>query len=103
MLGRSIGLTDEEMAAMAEPETCASFDETDRLVLRYAEQSTRRITVPDALYAELAARFSKQELVELGMTVALAALVNRMHATFTTDLDPATHAAVGAPSCPIGR
>ena len=88
---------------MAEPETCASFDATDRLVLRYAEKSTREIRIDDALFAELSARFSRQELVELGMTVALAALVNRMHATFTTDLDPATHAAVGAPSCPIGR
>ena len=103
MLGRSIGLSDAEMAAMAEPETCASFDATDRLVLRFAEQSTREIRIDDALYAELARRFSKQELFALGMTVALAALVNRMHATFATDLDPATEAAVGAPSCPIGR
>ena len=104
MLGQSVGLTDEEMAAMAEPDTCASFDATDRLVLRYSEVLTREHRVSDALYAELEARFPCEELLELCMTVALAALVNRVHATFRTDVDDSTRAQVGeAPFCPIGR
>ena len=104
MLGRSVGLTDEEMAAMAAPDTCASFDATDRLVLRYSEVLTRENQVSDALYAELAARFPREELLELCMTVALSALVNRVHATFRTDVDGATRAQVGdAAFCPIGR
>jgi hypothetical protein len=38
------------------------------------------------------------------MTVALAAMVNRVHAVFRTDLDDPTRAAVtDAPACPIGR
>ena len=104
MLGRSVGLSDEEMAGMAEPETVATFDDTDRLVLRYAETSIRDIKIPDELYAKLAARFPKQELIELAMTVALAALVNRVHATFQTDLDESTREQVAdGPACPIGR
>jgi alkylhydroperoxidase family enzyme len=104
MLGRSVGLTDEEMAAMAEPDTCASFDETDRVVLRYAEVLTRENRCDDALYAELAKRFPTIELLELSFTVGLSNLVNRVHATFRTDLDEATRAQVGdAPLCPIGR
>ena len=89
---------------MAEPDTCASFDATDRLVLRYSEVLTREHRVSDALYAELEARFPREELLELCMTVALAALVNRVHATFRTDVDDSTRAQVGeAPFCPIGR
>jgi alkylhydroperoxidase family enzyme len=103
MLGRSVGIGDEEMAGMAEPETVGTFDETDRLVLRYAEQSTRQIRIDDELYAALAASFDERQIIELAMTVGLAALVNRVHATFLTDLDPHTRAAVGSPSCPIGR
>jgi alkylhydroperoxidase family enzyme len=104
MLGRSVGLTDEEMAAMADPDRCASFDATDRLVLRYSEVLTRENQVSDALYAELATRFPREELLELCMTVALSALVNRVHATFRTDVDEATRAQVGdAAFCPIGR
>jgi alkylhydroperoxidase family enzyme len=104
MLGRSVGLRDEEMAAMAEADRCASFDATDRLVLRYSEQLTRENKVDDALYAELAARFPQQELLELCFTVGLAALVNRIHATFHTDVDESTQTAVAdGPMCPIGR
>ena len=89
---------------MAEPATVSSFDDVDRLVLRYAETSIREIKIPDELYAKLAARFPKQELVELAMTVALAALVNRVHATFQTDLDESTKQSVAdGPVCPIGR
>ena len=104
MLGRSVGLSDEEMAGMAEPETVSSFDDTDRLVLRYAETSIREIKIKDELYKKLAARFPKQELIELAMTVALASLVNRIHATFQTDLDGSTKEQVAdGPACPIGR
>ena len=103
MLGLSVGLTKEEMAAMPAPETCTSFDETDRLVLRYSEVLTRENRVDDQLYAQLAARFPREELVELCLTVALSAMVNRVHATFRTDLDESTHALVGNldVACPL--
>lgn len=104
MLGQSVGLTNEEMASMAVPETCASFDETDRLVLRYADVLTRENRCEDALYAELAQRFPKIELLELSFTVGLSNLVNRVHATFRTDVDASTLASVAdGPVCPIGR
>ena len=104
MLGRSVGLQDEEMAAMADWATGPLFDDTDRLVLRYAEVLTRENRVSDALYAELEVQFRRDELLELCMTVGLAALVNRVHATFHTDVDDSTRAQVGdAPFCPIGR
>jgi alkylhydroperoxidase family enzyme len=104
MLGRSIGISDDEIAAMAESQTSALFDATDRLVLRYAETLTRENRVSDELYAELTARFPQDQLVELCFTVGLAALVNRIHATFRTDVDGVTQAAVGeAAFCPIGR
>lgn len=89
---------------MAEPDSVDSFDETDKLVLRFAETSVRDIRIPEALYEKLAARFSNDELYELALTVGLSSLVNRMHAMFRTDLDDDTRNQVGAaPSCPIGR
>lgn len=103
MLGRSVGLKDEEMAAMAAPESCASLDATDRLVLRFAEELTRHNRVDDDLFAELEATFSQDELLELAMTVGLSAMVNRVHATFKTDVDSETQDSVAdAPACPIG-
>lgn len=96
-------MTDDEMAAMARPESCSTFDVTDRLVLRYAEVLTRENRVDDALYAELAARFSNEEQVDLCATVGLSSMVNRFHATFRTDVDEATQSGAGDFSfCPIG-
>lgn len=89
---------------MADWDAVPMFDDTDRLVLRYAEVLTRENRVSDALYAELEARFPCEELLELCMTVGLAALVNRVHATFHTDVDDSTRAQVAdAPFCAIDR
>jgi alkylhydroperoxidase family enzyme len=104
MLGRSVGLSNEEMGWMAEAEASPLFDATDRLVLRYSDLLTRENRVPDDLYAEMAACFSKDELVELCFTVGLSNLVNRVHATFQTDLDGSTKTEAGDVAfCPIGR
>ena len=89
---------------MAQAEASPLFDETDKLVIRYAEVLTRTCKVSDELYRQLEARFTRDELVELCFLVGLAALVNRVHATFATDVDAMTRASVGdAPFCPIGR
>ena len=102
MLGLSVGLSEDEIAAMAAPEKCTSFDTTDCLVLEYAEMLTRENRVLDALYARLSEQFDKTELMELAGTIGLAAMVNRLHATFMTDLDGATVDAVGdAASCAL--
>ena len=95
-LGSSVGLADEELSWLngwqdAPP---ALFDATDRLVLRYTDELTRTVTVSDALWQELAARFSTTELFELCFTIGLAGLVNRVHATFHTDVDERTSARV---------
>jgi alkylhydroperoxidase family enzyme len=92
------------MAAMADWESSALFDDSDRLVLRYTEVRTRDNKVDGALYAELEARFPKKELVKLSVAAGLVGFVNRMHATFHTDLDQSTADEVGdAGFCPIGR
>ena len=104
MLGRSVGITDEQFAGMAESAGSPHFDAIDRLVLRYAEELTRENRVSDALYAELAERFPPDELLELCMTVSLAGFVNRVHATFQTNVDDSTGEYLGdVPACPIGR
>lgn len=92
------------MAAMAEAQQSPLFDARDKLVLRYAEALTRTCRVSDELYRELEAHFAREEIVELCFLVGLSNLVNRVHATFQTDVDAATRASVGdAAFCPIGR
>ncbi|MDZ7685302.1 MAG: hypothetical protein U5O39_10145 [Gammaproteobacteria bacterium] len=90
MLGLSVGRTSEEIAALGSPETCDSFDETDKLVLCYTDTLTRENHVDDVLYEALSATFHREELIELCMAVAMAGMVNRVHATFHTEVDRTT-------------
>jgi len=78
-----------------EPEACTSFDDTDRLVLRYSEVLTRENKVDDAMFKALQEKFSEAQIMELALTVGLSALVNRVHATGGTDVDARTREYIG--------
>ena len=58
---------------------------SELLVGAREQLATRR--VDDALYGRAEAHFSREELVRLTMTIALAGMVNRVHAAFRTLLD----------------
>lgn len=75
---------------MADWRSSERFDAGDRLVLEFAETLTLHNRVDDELYARLEAYFERKQLVRLAMTIALAGMVNRIHATFDTEVDAAT-------------
>jgi hypothetical protein len=52
-----------ERGWMSDAESSPLFVATDRLVIRYAEALTRENRVDEKLYAELAARFPREELL----------------------------------------
>lgn len=64
---------DDPQAAAADP----AFSGDERLVIAYAIAMTRSIEVPDALFAELRARFNATEIVELTAAIAAYNLVAR--------------------------
>ena len=69
-------------------------------MLQYTDAITRNNFVDDALYAALREQFDQTEMMKLCITVSFANLVNRVHATFRTDVDAPTLAAVAdAPFC----
>ena len=90
MLGRSVGLTENELRSMGDTKMCDSFSDADLCVIGYSEQLTMNNVVSDEMYARLDKYFSQEQIVELSMTVGLSAMVNRVHATFKTDVDTDT-------------
>jgi alkylhydroperoxidase family enzyme len=95
-LGRSVGLSEEQLAGLASHElTEPPFSPTEQLVVRYARRLTRLEPIDDALYAELQRTFTLQEIMELCFTVGISNAVNRFHATFHTPLDDRTRDALG--------
>ena len=75
--------------------------------MRYAQCSTRDIAIDDETYNALTHHFSTQQIIDICLTVGLSNIVNRFHATFLTDVDETTLAAVEAGNqlaggvCPI--
>lgn len=102
MLGRSVGLSDEEIRGIREWSDSELFDAKDRAVLAFTDSLSRDNNVSDDLYKQLEKWFSETEIMKLCITVSFAGLVNRVHATFLTELDDATLDAVSdAPFCLI--
>jgi alkylhydroperoxidase family enzyme len=70
-VGSELGIPDEKLIALLDWEASSLFDETERLVLEYADSVT--ITdrdVSDDLFARLRARFDDDAIVELTEIVA---------------------------------
>jgi hypothetical protein len=72
-------------------------DET--AILSHAQRSTSMDTIDEATYADLARQFTTEQMIEIGFTVRLSNMINRVHAAFSTELDPLIRDAVGD-SCP---
>ena len=72
------------------------YDARQAAIVRYAQKSTRLEPIDDRTYDNLARHFSAQQIMDICLTVGLSAMVNRFHATFQTDVDETTIAAVEA-------
>ncbi len=91
MLGRSVGLTEEQLSHLGDdPLPEGVYSPSEAAIVRYAVQSTLRITIDDAMYAELAKHFTKQQIIDICLIVGQSNVVNRFHATFLTDVDEST-------------
>jgi len=103
MLGRSVGLTEEQLAHLGDdPLPEGVYSPSEAAIVRYAQQSTLRITIDDDLFAELARHFTREQMIDICLIVGQSNVVNRFHATFKTDVDPSTIATVNAPgTCPL--
>jgi alkylhydroperoxidase family enzyme len=109
VLGRSLGLTEEQMRHVADdPLPDGIYDGAEAAIVRYAQKATRLEAIDDATYAALARHFGTQQIMDICLTVGLSNMVNRFHATFLTDVDAETIAEAEAGderagSCPIPR
>lgn len=68
--GRKAGLTDEQLAAVADGERSELFDEAERAVVALARESTTKVHVSDATWAAAAKHLDNQQMVELSLTIA---------------------------------
>jgi 4-carboxymuconolactone decarboxylase len=70
-VGRSQGVTEQQLLDLGTFETSPAFTEVERLVLRYVVAMTQTpVEVPDELFAALRQHFDPRQMVELTSAIA---------------------------------
>jgi 4-carboxymuconolactone decarboxylase len=87
-IGKRVGITDEEIAALADYETKGGFSEAERLLLRYTDATTELRPEAPELARELRAHLSEQELVELTFCIANWNLMARLLEPLAVETEP---------------
>ncbi len=79
-VGRRQGITDAQLAALAEFERSSEFDSCEKAVLRYAEAMTRTpAEVGSAVFEDLKRYFNTAQVVELTVMIAFENLRARFN------------------------
>jgi alkylhydroperoxidase family enzyme len=99
--GRSVGIADEQIAHLGDdPVPDGVFSDSERVVVEYAQRSTRMEPIDDDLYRRLSEHFATPAIMELCLIIGSANTVNRLHATFHTDVDDSFRDML-TDSCPL--
>ena len=86
VMGRAAGLSDEQVAGLAEWRSSSLFGESERAALAYAEGMTAG-SVPDDVAAELARHFDPGAVVELTLTAGFYNMVSRVLDALRIDME----------------
>lgn len=82
-MGRTTGISEDQLSDLSRFETSAHFDADEKLVLRLAVALTQTpSSVSDDLFAALRNRFSERELVELSAVISWENFRSRFNRTF---------------------
>lgn len=85
---RGLGVAEDKIAAIPTWQAAECFEARERLVLAYADRLvTHRGRVPDALFAQLKAAFSDEEIVELTYITCLYDMHAVMSKALRTEFD----------------
>ena len=97
-MSRSEGLSEQQLADVADSETSPAFSQLEKRVLHYAVALTRTpADVPEELFSGLREHFSPQQMVELTAAIAWENFRARFNRGFGIEAEGFTEGAV----CPI--
>ncbi|HWO42269.1 MAG TPA: carboxymuconolactone decarboxylase family protein [Candidatus Eisenbacteria bacterium] len=82
------GLTREQLDALAQWEGSNVFSRKERALLAYADQVTRRVEVPDEVFAELKIHFTERQILELTMLIGAYNMLTRILQALRVDPEP---------------
>lgn len=90
-IARGVGVTDEEIAAIAEPVPGAALDATGKLLCRVADEISLDVRLSDEALAAVLEHYGRRQATELILCVSYFNMVSRFLESTRTELET-THA-----------
>lgn len=87
-IGKNVGVTDEQNAALRDWQSARCFSEVQRAALAFTDEIVRLRRPTDATFAAIAAKLSPRALVELQLAVGFYIMTSKFLETFGIDMQP---------------
>jgi len=87
-IGRSVGVSDAQNAALDDWCDADCFDATQRAALAFTDEVVKLDRPTDAVFNDIAARLSPAALVELQLAIGFYVMTSKFLETFGIDLQP---------------
>ncbi len=87
-VARSVGLSDEKIAALEEGADTSALAPLELQVLRFTDQLFHHVKAPDDMFDAMRAKLSTRALSELVLTVGFYMMVSRFLENFGVDIEP---------------
>ena len=89
-IGKSVGVSDEQNAALENWQSAACFNELQRAALAFTDEIVRLRRPTDATFNAIAAKLTSAALVELQLSVGFYIMTSKFLETFGIDMQPVT-------------
>ena len=89
-IGKNVGVTDEQNAALDHWTDATCFDEVQRAALAFTDEIVKLRRPTDATFNAIASRLTPAALVELQLAVGFYVMTSKFLETFGIDMQPVT-------------
>jgi alkylhydroperoxidase family enzyme len=87
-IGKTVGVTDEQNAALADWKSASCFDEVQRATLAFTDEIVTQRKPADATLQAIAAKLTPGALIELQLSVGFYIMTSKFLETFGVDMQP---------------
>ena len=87
-IGKNVGVTDEQNAALENWQSATCFNEVQRAALAFTDEIVRLRRPTDATFKAIAAKMTPAALIELQLAVGFYIMTSKFLETFDIDMQP---------------
>jgi alkylhydroperoxidase family enzyme len=91
-IGKNVGVTDAQNAALQDWKSATCFDEVQRAALAFTDEVVKLRCPTDATFTAIAAKLTPAALIELQLAVGFYIMTSKFLETFDIDMQPVEEA-----------